>query len=304
MMRGAEQFAWWTIAVGVVVLALKLAAWGVTGGAALFSDAAESTVNVATAIMTVATLVWAARPADAGHNYGHEKAEFFAAVIEGVLIVVAALLILRHAWIVWRHPAALQRPGLGLLFTVLATIGNGAWSRVLVSNGARMRSPALIADGKHLLADVLTSAGVFAGVVLVVVTGMQWLDPLVAALAAVMVLLTGSHLIGQSVGGLLDAAPAAAVLARIRAVLADILVEEAGGARSDVFEVHDLRVRQAGRAAFMEFHLVVPGAMSVSQAHRICDRMEAALRGEMAGLRITIHVEPEEKAKHAGVAVS
>lgn len=304
MARRAEEFAWWSIAVGCAVLALKLAAWGVTGGAALFSDAAESTVNVATAVMTVATLVWAARPADAGHNYGHGKAEFFAAVIEGVLIVVAALLILRHAWIVWRHPTALARPGLGLLLTALATICNAWWSRVLVTNGRRMHSPALMADGKHLWTDVLTSLGVFAGVVLVVVTGRQWLDPLVAALAAAMVLFAGFHLIGQSVGGLLDAAPAEAVLARIRAVLAMILTDEAEDARSGVFEVHDLRVRQAGRAAFMEFHLVVPGAMSVSQAHRICDRMEAALRAEMTGLRITIHVEPEEKAKHAGVPVS
>lgn len=299
-----QNLAWWSIAVGATVLALKLAAWGVTGGAALFSDAAESTVNVATAMMTVATVLWAERPADAGHNYGHGKAEFFAAVIEGVLIVLAALLILRHAWAVWQHPAPLHRPGLGLLFTVVASVVNAAWSRLLIRNGQRMRSPALVADGQHIFADVMTSLGVFTGVVLVVVTGLQWLDPLVGALAAVMVLASGFHLIGQNVGGLLDAAPAEEERTRIRAVLAAILEDEADGIKSDVFEVHDLRVRQAGRTAFMEFHLVVPGGMSVSQAHRICDRMEAALREAVAGLRVTIHVEPEEKAKHPGVAVS
>lgn len=304
MTRRAEDFAWWSIAVGGAVLALKLAAWGVTGGAALFSDAAESTVNVATAVMTVAILLWAARPADAGHNYGHGKAEFFAAVIEGVLIVVASLLILHHAWNVWRHPVALNQPGIGLVFTVAATVLNALWARLLVRNGRQLRSPALVADGRHMQADVLTSLGVFIGVVLVVVTGLRWLDPLVGALAAGGVLASGFHLIGESVSGLLDAAPAETERARIRAVLAAILEEEADGAQSDVFEVHDLRMRQAGRAAFMEFHLVVPGSMSVSQAHRICDRMEAALREEMRGARVTIHVEPEEKAKHAGVVVS
>jgi cation diffusion facilitator family transporter len=304
MATRAESFAWWSIAVGGAVLALKLAAWGVTGGSALFSDAAESTVNVATAVMTVAALLWAARPADEGHNFGHDKAEFFAAVVEGVLIVVASLLILRHAWLVWQHPAPLERPGLGLLFSMTATVVNAVWARLLIRNGRQIRSPALVADGRHILADVVTSIGVFAGVVLVVVTELRWLDPLVGGLAAVMVLVSGFRLIGESLGGLLDAAPAEAERARIRTVLASILEEEAGDARSDVFEVHDLRVREAGRTAFMEFHLVVPGTMSVSHAHRICDRMEAALKGEMTGLRVTIHVEPEEKAKHPGVVVS
>ncbi len=304
MSARAESFAWWSIAVGVAVLALKLGAWRVTGGAALFSDAAESTLNVATAVMTVATLLWAARPADASHNYGHGKAEFFAAVIEGVLIVIAALLILDHAWTVWRHPAPLERPGLGLFLTGGATAANALWARLLIRNGTRLSSPALVADGRHILSDVVTSVGVFAGVALVVTTGLGWLDPLVGALAAVMVLVSGFHLIGDSVGGLLDAAPAEAVRTRISSVLAAILADEAGYARTDVFEVHDLRVRQAGRSAFMEFHLVVPGAMSVAQAHRICDRMETALKEEMTGLRVTIHVEPEEKAKHPGVAVS
>ena len=303
MAARAESFAWWSIAVGLAVLALKLAAWGVTGGAALFSDAAETTVNVATAVMTVATLLWAARPADAGHNYGHGKAEFFAAVIEGVLIVVAALLILQHAWEVWRHAMPLKRPGVGLLLTAVATGLNAVWARLLIQNGTRIRSPALVADGRHILSDVVTSAGVFAGVALVVATGLRWLDPLVGALAAAMVLASGFHLIRASVGGLLDAAPSEEVRLRIRAALAAILEEEAGIAQSDVFEVHDLRVRQAGRTAFMEFHLVVPGGMSVSQAHRICDRMEAALKAEMGDLRVTIHVEPEEKAKHSGVVV-
>ena len=300
----AEGFASWSIAVGLAVLALKSLAWHVTGGAALFSDAAESTVNVATAAMMVGTLFWARRPADEDHHYGHGKAELFAAVIEGVLIVVAALLIVRHAWEVWRHPVPLQRPSLGLLFTVLASIVNGVWAKLLISNGKRLHSPALRADGRHILADVVTSAGVFVGVVLAAETGLRWLDPLVGALAAAMVLASGFQLIAENVAGLLDAAPAEDVLAAIRAVLLGILAEEARDAGSDVFEVHDLRVRRAGHTAFAQFHLVVPAAMSVAAAHRICDRMEAALGESMPALRVTIHVEPEEKAKHRGVAVS
>jgi len=293
--RQAERIAAGSIAVGLAVLALKLAAWLVTGSAALYSDAAESVVNVAASGIALLALRLAAKPADANHPYGHDKAEFFAAVIEGVLIVVAALTILQHVWEVWSHPAPIEAPLLGIGLNAASTVLNLAWGVLLVRSGRRLRSPALAADGRHLLGDVVTSVGVLAGLALAVATGLTWIDPLLAGLTAVYILASGSMVIGESVGGLMDAAPAAVIVARIRALVG----QHAQGA----IEAHDLRTRHAGRLTFLEFHLVVPGAMTVADAHAICDRVEAALKAEMEGLMITIHVEPEGKAKHHGVIV-
>jgi len=293
--RQAERIAAGSIAVGLAVLALKLAAWLVTGSAALYSDAAESVVNVAASGIALLALRLAAKPADANHPYGHDKAEFFAAVIEGVLIVVAALTILQHVWEVWSHPAPIEAPLLGIGLNAASTVLNLAWGVLLVRSGRRLRSPALAADGRHLLGDVVTSVGVLAGLALAVATGLTWIDPLLAGLTAVYILASGSMVIGESVGGLMDAAPAAEIVARIRALVG----QHAQGA----IEAHDLRTRHAGRLTFLEFHLVVPGAMTVADAHAICDRVEAALKAEMEGLMITIHVEPEGKAKHHGVIV-
>jgi len=284
-----------SIAVGCAVLALKTFAWWITGSAALFSDAAETVVNVVAASLAFAALRFAARPADANHPYGHDKAEFFAAVVEGVLIIVSALAILQHAWQVWRHPAAISAPLQGLLVTAFASAMNLAWAGTLLRQGRRLRSPALVADGRHLASDVVTSAALIAGVGLVLATGLLWLDPLLAALAAVYILVSGLLVMRDSVGGLMDAAPAPEVVDRIR----ELVALHAEGA----LEAHDLRTRHAGRLTFLEFHLVVPGDMSVSTAHTICDRVETALKDEMVGLAVTIHVEPPHKAKHQGVLV-
>lgn len=294
-MGQAQRIAAVSIAVGITVLALKTAAWLLTGSAALFSDAAETVVNVAAALIAFGAVRFAAKPADANHPYGHQKVEFFAAVIEGVLIVVAALVILQHAWDVFRHPAPLDQPLLGMALNAVSTVLNLGWAVVLVRRGRALRSAALRADGQHLLSDVVTSSGVLVGVGLVVATRLPWLDPVIAALTACYVLVSGVRVIGGSVGGLMDAAPSEEIVARVRRVVG----EHAEGA----LEAHDLRMRGAGRLTFLEFHLVVPGAMTVSAAHEICDRVEAALRAEIEGLIITIHVEPEGKAKHRGVIV-
>jgi cation diffusion facilitator family transporter len=291
----AQRVAAGSIAVGLFVLGLKVAAAAITGSAALYSDAAESVVNVAASAIAFAALRLAAVPPDANHPYGHDKAEFFSAVIEGVLIVLAAIMILREAWRVFAHPEPLATPFAGIILNGAATVVNALWATLLLRRGKALRSPALVADGRHVMADVVASAGVLVGVMLVVILGVQWLDPLVAALTAVYILISGSLVVVSSVGGLMDAAPAPAIVERIRAVVS----ETAEGA----IEAHDLRTRHAGRLTFLEFHLVVPGAMTVAQAHDICDRIEAALRAEMEGLRITIHVEPEGKAKHRGVIV-
>lgn len=294
-MRQAERIAIGSIGLGLVVLGLKLAAWWVTGSAALYSDAAESVVNVAASGIALLALRLAAKPADANHPYGHDKAEFFAAVIEGVLIVVASLTILQHVWDVWRHPTPIVAPLYGMALNAASTVLNLGWGLLLLRSGRRLRSPALLADGRHLMGDVVTSVGVLAGLSLAVATGLHWLDPLLGGLTAVYILVSGTLVIRDSVGGLMDAAPAAEIVARIRTLVG----EHAEGA----IEVHDLRTRHAGRLTFLEFHLVVPGDMRVAESHEICDRIEAALKAEMEGLMITIHVEPEVKAKHHGVLV-
>lgn len=294
-MKQAERIAAGSIAVGCVVLALKALAWLLTGSAALYSDALETVVNVAAAAVAFMALRFAARPADANHPYGHDKAEFFAAVIEGALIVVAALLILQHAWQAYLEPRPLEAPLAGMALNGTATVLNILWGTVLMRRGKMLRSPALLADGQHLVADVVTSGGVLVGVGLVFATGIQWLDPALAAATALYILVSGFLVIRSSVGGLMDAAPAPDIVTRIRTVVADTA--------SGAIEAHDLRTRHAGRLTFLEFHLVVPGAMSVADAHEICDRIESALKHEMEGLMISIHVEPEGKAKHHGVLV-
>lgn len=291
----AERIAACSIVIGAAVLALKGAAWWLTGSAALYSDALESIVNVLASAVALVALRVSAKPADADHTYGHDKAEFFAAVVEGVFIVVAALSIFQEAWLTWLNPRPLETPGLGILLNAGATVINAVWGSFLLRQGRTLRSPALEADGRHVLSDVATSVAILLGVGAVLLTGQLWLDPLLAGAAAVHVLWSGAKMIHQSASGLMDAAPSAEVVGRIRTLV--------GANAEGAIEAHDLRMRYTGRFTFLEFHLVVPAAMSVAEAHIICDRIEAALKAEMEGAIITIHVEPEGKAKHHGVIV-
>ncbi|MDI3308310.1 MAG: cation diffusion facilitator family transporter [Acetobacteraceae bacterium] len=294
-MTRAIRTAAGSVAIACAVLALKLGAWTLTGSVALLADAAESVVNVAAALTALAAVRYSAIPPDANHPYGHTKAEYFSAVLEGALIVLAAIVILQEAWSAVLHPHAPSQPAAGLLVSAVATAINGVWAAVLFRRGRVAKSPALLADGRHLVADVVTSAGVLVGVALVALTGILWLDPLLAALTALNILWSGWHLVRASVGGLMDEAVEPDLLARIR----NVVSTNAEGA----IEAHDLRTRHAGRLTFIEFHLVVPGVMRVAEAHEICDRIEAALKAELDGAIITIHVEPEGKAKHHGVLV-
>lgn len=294
-MSSALKFALGSLVVGTVVLGLKSLAWYLTGSVALLSDALESTVNLATAFAALVAIRVAARPADANHPFGHHKAEFFSAVLEGVMIIIAALLILREAYSGLLYPRAMEAPIEGLLINGVATVLNAVWAFTLVRQGRRLRSPALVADGRHLWTDVLTSAGVAIGVLLAVVTGWWLLDPLMAALVAVNILWSGSRVVMESLSGLMDEAVPEATLAVIRTAIST----EATGA----VEAHDLRTRHAGKATFVEFHLVVPGDMTVFDAHEICDRVEAAIGRAVPDSRVTIHVEPEHKSKHTGIVV-
>ena len=294
-MSRTEKIAIGSILVGLVVLALKSFAWWLTGSVALMSDAMESIVNVATAVAALIAIRIAARPADRDHPYGHHKAEFFSAVLEGVMIIVAALLILREAWHGFLAPRMLEAPLEGLLVNGSASVLNALWCWVLISRGRRLRSPALVADGHHLLSDVISSGGVVLGVALAVVTGWAVLDPALAALVAVNILWSGWKVMTSSLSGLMDEAVADDTLAGIRATISD----NATGA----IEAHDLRTRHAGPRIFIDFHLVVDGQTTVETAHDICDRIEQALKTTVPGSMITIHVEPEHKAKHSGVLV-
>ena len=294
-MSDGRRYAQGGLVAGCLVLGLKGVAWWLTGSAALYSDALESTVNVAASLLAWGALVLAARPADAEHPYGHGKAEFLAAVIEGMLISAAALLIFAEAWESFWIGRTISLPFAGIALSAVATAVNVGWSYVMIQAGRRLRSPALAADGRHLLSDVVTSAGIAAGVSLAVITGLPVLDPLLAAATGFYVLWAGIQMISRSVDGLMDSAPEQAVVDRIK----ELVANSATGA----IEAHDLRTRHAGQVSFLEFHLVVPGDLTVSAAHQICDRIEAALKAEMSHLMITIHVEPEEKAKHDGVTV-
>ena len=283
------------IAVALVVLAIKYLAYAATGSVALLSDALESIVNVATAVAALIALRISAQPADANHPYGHTKAEYLSAVTEGVLIAIAAVAIFREAYLSVIHPEPLEAPVRGLAISFVATAFNAAWAWFLVREGRRNQSPALSADGNHLWTDVISSAGVIVGVALVFLTGWRALDSAIAALVAVNVLWTGWRLMRESVSGLMDEAVPDPVLVRVR----ELIACNAVGA----VEAHDVKTRRAGKMTFIEFHLVVAGDMSVSAAHDICDRIERVLRNDIPNTAVSIHVEPEDKAKHSGIVV-
>jgi len=284
-----------SLLIGLVVLGLKFLAWRITGSIALYSDALESIVNVVTAIVALIAVWLAQKPADAALPYGYHKAEYFSAVIVGVMIIVAAILIVREAVLGFMTPVLPEAPIEGLAISGVATVLNVVWAYVLIRHGRSVGSPALQADGKHLMTDVVSTVGVLVGLALVYLSGWAVLDSILAALVAVNILWSGWGVIRDSVGGLMDVA----VPKEIQHTIREVIAINAEGA----IEAHDIRTRQAGKMTFIDFHLVVPGAMTVDAAHAICDTIEAKLREAVRNVQITIHVEPENKAKHAGIVV-
>jgi cation diffusion facilitator family transporter len=278
-----------SIAVALAVMALKYFAFVVTGSVALYSDALESIVNLVTAIAALAAIQVSSQPADRNHPFGHSKAEYLSAVLEGALIIVAALLIFREAYDALATPRTLTNAGAGFALNGAATALNGGWSWFLIRRGRAWRSPALVADGWHLLTDVLTSVGVLTGLFLAALTGLSILDPLLALGVAAYILWTGYRITVSSMSGLMDESAGSEIEGRIRQA-----IKQSG---HGALEAHDIRTRHAGRVTFIEFHLVVPGAMPVVEAHEICDRLEAALEDEIEGSQVVVHVEPESKAK-------
>ena len=280
-----ERYAWISVGAAIATIALKTIAWWLTDSVGLLSDALESLVNLAAALLVLSMLRLAASPPDADHPYGFSKAEYFSAGIEGALIVLAAAGIVGTAVPRLITPRALDMPFAGLALTVLASAINLAVAMSLLRAGREHESITLEADGRHLLTDVWTSAGVIVGVALVFVTGWLWLDPLIAIGVAVHILWTGFGLVRRSVRGLLDPA----ISAEDQRELTKLFNEYA---RRYGVAFHALRTRQAGVRRFVSFHMLVPDEWTVAQAHRLSEEIESRMRSMVPNLGVLVHIEP------------
>src|SRR5450631_54091 len=278
------SFAWLSIAAAVLTIGLKSGAYLLTGSVGLLSDAAESGVNLVAAVVALVALHVAARPADDNHNFGHGKAEYFSAGIEGLMIFVAAGFILVTSVQRFLHPAALDSVGLGLAISSVATAVNAAVGTLLLRAGAAHRSVTLTADGKHLLTDVWTSVGIIAGVLLVGLTGWQQLDPIVAVVLGLNILVTGFRLVSQSITSLLGAAMPAEDLARVSAVLDRM--------RTPDLDFADIRTRESGRHRFISLTVLVPAEWTVERGHALADDVEVAIANDLPFTDVQTHLEP------------
>lgn len=284
--KDLSRWALLSIATALVTIALKTVAWQITGSVGLLSDAAESVVNLVAAIVAFIALRIAARPPDDDHNFGHAKSEFFSAVIEGVMIAIAAALIIYTAVERLLNPRELESVGIGLLISVVASILNGVVAFLLIRAGREHRSITLEADGKHLLTDVWTTAGVILGVALVAWTGWLPLDAIVAIGVAINILVVGYLLIRRSTRGLMDVAISDDDLAEINGVLDEF--------RADGLDFHDIRTRDSGRLRFLQLHMLVPGKWTVQHGHDVVEQVETALRAQIPDLVVVVHLEPIE----------
>jgi cation diffusion facilitator family transporter len=277
-----------SILAAVATIALKSVAYFLTGSVGLLSDAVESVVNLLAAVTAYLSLHYAARPVDESHTYGHEKIEFFSSGLEGVLILVAAGAIAWYAVHRLIIPEPLQPLGPGLAISLVAAAINGVVAIILLRAGRKYHSIVLEADGRHLLTDVWTSAAVLAGLALVWLTGVQVLDPIIALGVSANIVWTGWDLIRRSFDGLMDHALPAEEQAAVRSAIEKRLGSD--------MHYHALRTRRAGRRRFVDFHLLVPGRLSVQQAHNVTGQIEEAVRGVLPELEVSIHIEPIEDA--------
>jgi len=281
-----KRYAWLSITAALSTILLKGTAWWLTGSVGLLSDALESLVNLAGALMALSMLSLAAQPADENHAHGHGKAEYFSSAFEGFLIIVAAIGIAYAAIGRLLDPRPLQDVGIGLAVSAVASIINLATARSLMKVGRKYRSITLEADAHHLLTDVWTSVGVILGDGLVGLGGWLWLDPVIALLVAANIVWTGWQLLQRSAAGLMDVSLPEAELQTIEQVLDEY--------RRQGLEFHALRTRQAGSRAFATLHVLVPGAWSVQLGHDWCERIEADIRRALPYAHVTTHLEPRE----------
>jgi cation diffusion facilitator family transporter len=290
--RNLTRFAYLSIAAAVVTITLKVFAWQLTGSVGLLSDAAESVVNLVAAFAVLVALRVAARPPDKNHHFGHSKAEYFSAALEGQMIFIAAVVILWTSVDRFLHPMPLDNVGIGLGISVVASIVNGVVSVVLMRAGRRYRSLTLTADGKHLMTDVWTSVGVIAGVLLVALTGVEHLDPIVAFLVGLNIIWTGYRLLHQSVEGLMDTAMTKEENRSIAQVLTRFVTDEV--------HFHALRTRISGQYRFAEVHVLVPGNWTVQRGHDLMEEIEAAVHAAVEDITLTCHLEPSEDPRAYG----
>ncbi len=280
------RFGWLAVAAAVVTIALKTLAWALTGSVGLLSDALESVVNLVAAVLALVALQWAAKPPDEEHAYGHAKAEYVSAAVEGAAIFLAALSIGWAAVDRLLDPKPLEAVGVGLGVAVGASLVNLAVGALLLRAGRRRRSIALDADGRHLLTDVWTSLGVVAGVGAVALTGWGWLDPVIALAVAANILVTGARLVRRSTGGLMDR--------RLPAAEREAIEEVLSRAREDSVRFHALRTRRAARLSFLSVRVLVPGAWTVQRGHDEVERIEEALHEKLPYATLFTHLEPAE----------
>ena len=281
------RYAWLSVAAAVATIGLKLWAWHLTGSVGLLSDALESFVNLGSALMAMTMLTIAARPADADHPHGHDKAEYFSSGVEGAAILVAAVFIAFAAIPRLLNPQPLQQIGLGLGISVVATLINFVVARVLLSAGRTHDSITLQADAHHLMTDVWTSVGVIAAVGLVKLSGWLILDPLIALAVAAHIVWVGLRLIVSSVGGLMDAALPLPEQQAVETLLNRYKSEHG-------IAWHALRTRAAGSRRFVTVHVLVPGAWTVQRGHDLVERLEAEMRQKLKRLTVLTHLEPIE----------
>jgi cation diffusion facilitator family transporter len=281
-------FAWLSLAAAILVICLKSVAYWLTGSVGLLSDALESVANVVGAGAALIALTIAARPADEDHQYGHSKAEYFSSGLEGGMILAAALAIAAIAVERLLHPQPLERIGVGLAISGVATVVNLIVAQTLLAAGRRHDSIALEADARHLMTDVWTSVGVLFGVGAVMATGLEWLDPAIALVVAANIVRTGISLMRRSVSGLMDSA----MESDEQRVVHEILERY----RAEGVEYHALRTRRAGARRFIDFHVLVPGAWTVQRGHDMLERIEADIRAHFANASILTHLEPIEDA--------
>ena len=280
------RFAWLSLIAAVVIIVLKGWAYWLTGSVGLLSDALESLVNLAAAIVALVVLTIVARPADEEHPFGHDKAEYFSSGFEGGMIVLAALGIAVTAIDRLLHPQPLAHVGLGLGISLVASLINLAVSRVLMGAARRYRSITLEADAQHLLTDVWTSAGVLVGVGVVALSGWDWVDPVVALAVAANIVWIGGRLIRTSMLGLMDTA----LPLEDRRIVQSVLDRY----REEGMEYHALRTRSAGARRFVSVHILVPGSWTVQRGHDLLERLEAEIRGRLAYATVFTHLEPIE----------
>lgn len=280
-----RKYAWLSIATALVTMLLKSGAWAITGSMGLLADAAESLVNLVAAVAALVAVTIAAMPADENHHFGHSKAEYFSAALEGILVVVAAGSIIYLAVDRLLNPRPLDSLGLGLALSIVSAVFNGVVGQVLIRVGRRHRSVALRADGTHLMADVYTSVGVVIGLALVWATGWEWLDPVIAILVGVHILVAGYRLISESTGGLMDASLSPEDNARIQEIL-DAHTEKGR------IEFHSVRTRESAARQFMEMHMLVPGDWTVRRGHDVMEDLIDRINAEFPAMRVTGHLEP------------